>query len=69
MDVMAMPSQKKRPIEAVVDMEDIGSVSRPHHTPIVSKNTVQSSQSNEGKSWREELGPPPPRGITKVIII
>ena len=69
MDVTVTPSQKKRPIEAVVDMEDIGSVPRPHRTPIVSKNKIQSSQSNEGKSWREVLGSPPPRGITKVIII
>ena len=67
---MTTPSQKKRPIEAVADMEDIGSVTRPHRTPVVSKNTVQScSQSDERKSWREVLGPPPPRGVTMVITL
>ena len=67
---MATPSPKKRPIEAVLDMEDIGSVTRPHRTPLVSKNAVHSfSQSDERKSWREVLGPPPPRGVTMVIII
>ena len=66
MAVTRTPSQRKRPIE---DMEDIGSVARPHSTPVVSKHSVvQSSQSNERKSWREVLGPPPPRGVTMVII-
>lgn len=70
MGITSTPSQKKRPIESVLDMEDIGSVTRPHSTPVVSKRTTvqKSSQSDERKSWREVLGPPPPRGVTMVII-
>ena len=66
MTVARAASQRKRPID---DMEDIGSTPRPHSTAVVSKHTmVQSSQSNERKSWREVLGPPPPRGTTMVTI-
>lgn len=76
--MMTTPTPK-RPIEAVTDMEDItGSVVHPHSsTPIVSKHMTHSlsqsderslSQSDE-RSWREVLGPPPPRGVTMVITI
>lgn len=58
----------KRPIEDVVDVEDVVSVSRPRHTPLVTK-CQQSSQSNisTASSWREALGPPPSQGDTMVI--
>ena len=57
----------KRPIEDVVDVEDVVSVSRPRHTPLVTKRQ-QSSQSNisTASSWREALGPPPSQGDTMV---
>jgi len=60
----------KRPIEDVIDVEDVVSVSRPRHSPLVTKHQ-QSSQSNisTASSWREALGPPPSRGDTMVITI